>query len=215
MKTLTDLLVSLQLQYIRSREAIVFLENADREKKAYLGPHNELRNALDHTMKMIQKKDDEDDYYEEYRGAMSHLLRAGYDAYELICIIHIDYIKNVLSKYSSEDISRGFPDYFARIRPDIVTIEKETAEIRGKRLNGKSFSCFGKEMSGALEENENTYEYYFRAAGKLENYVKEIDRHIPVINECYKENRFWKCLTISSFIIGISGIALAIYFGIK
>jgi len=72
--------------YIQSREAIALLENYDREKKSYIGPHNEFRNALDHIMRMIEKKDDEISCNEEFKGTESHLLRAGYDAYELICI---------------------------------------------------------------------------------------------------------------------------------
>ncbi|GAB6012403.1 hypothetical protein [Viscerimonas tarda] len=180
---LIENLVYLHDLYIRSREAIAFLENYDREKKSYLGPHNELRNAFDHVMRMIEKRDDSAGSHEEFRGAESHLLRAGYDAYELICIIHIDYIKNVLGEYSSDEINGGFPEYYKSIRPQIFDIEKATAKIREIKRQERDFDT--KVKDSVL--GSDTYEYYFEAASRLENFVREVDRHIPSIGEFHQE----------------------------
>jgi hypothetical protein len=187
----------LQDLYVRSREAIVLLENYDKEKKSYLGPHNEMRNALDHIMKMIKAKANSQICEKEFKGAESHLLRAGYDAYELNCISQIEYIKNTLQIYSTNDISIGFPDYYNVIRPDILDIECETAKIREVK---RQESILGRD----------TYEYYFEAASKLINYVKQIDRHIPIINECYNERLKKENRSKMAFIIGVTGLVVGI-----
>lgn len=186
---LVENLIYLKNLYIK---AIALLENYDREKKSYIGPHNELRNAFDHIMRMIEKKDVEVSFYEEFRGAESHLLRAGYDAYELICINHINYIKNVLGSYSPNDISIGFSDYYSIIRPNIVDIEKETAKIREVKRQEK-------ETQKSVVEStlgNDTFTYYFEAANKLENYMKEIDRHIISIRDAYNDRIKKKKMTI-------------------
>ena len=164
----------LQNLYIRSREAIALLENYNKGKESFLGPHNELRNALDHIMKMIRSKNDAEICEKEYRGAESHLLRAGYDSFELICISQIQYIKEVLSQYSVSDISIGFPDYYKEIRKEILNIEKETAKLRENKRQENS-------------QGKDTFEFYFEAAEKLIAFVKRIDEYIPIINECYND----------------------------
>jgi hypothetical protein len=210
MSDLVEKLGYLQCRYIKSREAIALLENYDKDKKSYIGPHNELRNALDHIMRMVEAKDDETTYNKEFNGAESHLLRAGYDAYELICINQIDYIKRILNVYSTVDISIGFPDYYKDIRPNIINIEKETAKIREvKRQETISRSDVQDSILGG-----DTYGYYFNAASKLINYVKQIDNHLPIINECYreriaKEQKNQKASKIG-YILGIIGVAIGI-----
>ena len=164
----------LQDLYIKSREAIALLENYNKGKESFLGPHNELRNALDHIMKMIRSKNDIEVCEKEYRGAESHLLRAGYDSFELICINQIQYIKEILGQYAAPDISIGFPDYYKEIRKEILNIEKETAKLRETKRQEDS-------------HGKDTFEFYFEAAEKLITYVKRIDEHIPIINECYNE----------------------------
>ena len=208
MNEFIDKLDYLQNLYVKTRESIVFLENYDKEKKSYIGPHNELRNALDHIMKMIRGREDNSVCEKEFKGAESHLLRAGYDAYELICISQIEYIKKTLAIYSTIDISIGFPDYYNRIRRDIVKIENETAKLREiKRQEG----FLGKD----------TFEYYFEAAERLLKHVTQIDEHIPIINECYmdrvereeqtqKPSKRGYIVGILGVIIGVIGIIAAI-----
>jgi hypothetical protein len=161
-------------------------------------------------MRMIKAKDDSTLYIKEHKGAESHLLRAGYDAYELICINQIEYIKNVLEQYTPNDISIGFPDYYTEIRISIVDIEKETARLRQSKAK----------ENGALDDG---FKYYFASAEKLIGYVKRIDTRLPIIAECYnarlkEENKLQKpsklgvYIGIAGFIVGIIGILFAILY---
>ncbi|GHT45161.1 hypothetical protein AGMMS49965_21880 [Bacteroidia bacterium] len=187
----------LQDLYVNARRANILLENYDRDRSSYIGIHNELRNALDHIMRMIQAKGDAHDCEKEFRGAESHLLRASYDAYELVCISQINYIKQTLAIYSTNDINIGFPDYYKEIKPDILDIENETARIR--------------EVKRQKSVGERaTYEYYFNAAEKLINYVKQIDKHISIIDECYTERLKKERLSKAGFIVGIVGVIIGI-----
>jgi hypothetical protein len=194
-----DKLDYLQDLYIKSREAIALLENYNQEKDAFLGLYNEMRNALDHIMRMIGGRNKQDVIEKEFKDTESHLLRAGYDAYELICISLIQYIKVELKKYSPTDIKLGLPSYYSEIREDILKVEKQTASIREKKEHGKEMFAF-----------------YFESAERLIKHIKEIDKSTPTIDEFYndrikKENKA-KNLTIIVAIIGtLAGIVIGIF----
>ena len=197
----------LQDLYVKSREAIVLLENYNKGKESFIGPHNEMRNALDHIMKMIRGRNKSETFESELRGAESHLLRAGYDSYELICISQIQYISEVLGKYSSIDISVAFPTYYTEIRKEILNIEKQTAKLRETKRQENS-------------HGKDTFEFYFETAEKLIEYVKKIDEYVPIIAECYndriareektqKPSKLGIIIGIIGIIIGIAGLFFA------
>jgi hypothetical protein len=82
---LAEKLKAIGRQYLLTKEIIIFLEKYNKGGYSYIGPHNEVRNAFDHVMKMVLSMDDIGMMEKQYNGAKSHLLRAGYDAYELVC----------------------------------------------------------------------------------------------------------------------------------
>ena len=165
------LLKELHDLYVESKRAIILLENYNREQKTFIAPLNEMRNALDHIMKMVLNKDDEKIVYEQYRGAKSHIRRAGYDAFELLCISHTNYIKETLKEFLPSDISNGFPQYYAEVKPKIHEIQGKTAEYRERKEKQR----LEKEEiidDAVVEKDDHVYEYYFEAYECLDSYVK-------------------------------------------
>jgi hypothetical protein len=71
--------------------AIALAEAYNPEQLSFLGPHNEMRNALFHIMEMVKAKDNGDKCNNEFKAAKSHFRRAGCDAYELLCLSCIKY----------------------------------------------------------------------------------------------------------------------------
>jgi|GEM_PF-2032082 len=183
-----SLLDEIDILYVESKKAIILLENYNPENKTFIAPLNEMRNALDHIMKMISSRNkSQDEFYEQYRGARSHIRRAGYDAYELLCISISDYIFTILKDFSSEDIVKGFPNYYSDIKPKIHEIKRKTAELRARKEKRKQqeTEVFDEKV---VNEDENTYRYYFEAFEELNHYCKIIENHIPCMLEC-KEQR--------------------------
>ncbi|MDR1022594.1 MAG: hypothetical protein LBL94_04910 [Prevotellaceae bacterium] len=56
-------------QYKLTKKVIIFLEKYNKGNNSYLGPHNEVRNAYDHVMKMVTSKNDTDEVERQYQGA--------------------------------------------------------------------------------------------------------------------------------------------------
>lgn len=194
--------------YVESKKAIILLENYNPEHKTFIAPMNEMRNALDHIMKMIANRKDSNEVYEQYRGARSHIRRAGYDAYELLCISISDYIRDTLSVFSPEDIAKGFPQYYGEIRPRIQELKGFTAKLRERREDRKRK---GSEFfDDDINVDENTYKYYFESYEQLNNYSELIGHYVSGMLECKQERLKKEKLGRKAFNYTIIGIILSI-----
>jgi myo-inositol-1-phosphate synthase len=172
---LAECLKKISELYKLSKEAIIFLEKYNPQKNTYIGPHNEVRNAFDHVMKMVNANDVKA-VEEQYNGVRSHLLRAGCDAYELICTHCIMNISNILKSYDSSDISKGFPDYYQKgIRANIMEILEKLTNY--KMREEPEISTVAQQFSD-----------YYKSATELLNYSNDAEKHIPAMSAC-KEDR--------------------------
>jgi hypothetical protein len=173
---LAECLKKISELYKLSKEAIIFLERYNPQKNTYIGPHNEVRNAFDHVMKMVIHADDTKMVEQQYNGAKRHLLRAGCDAYELICAHCMMNISNILSSYETSDISKGFPDYYQKgIRANIMAVLKKLADYKMRETFEDS-------------EVEQQFSFYHDSAKELLSYSNDTEKHIPAMSAC-KEDR--------------------------
>ena len=197
----------LQDLYENSKSAILIYEAHSGMTPA--GPHNEMRNALDHIMRMINNPFL---LQKEYYGARSHILRAGYDAWELLCINRIDYIKETLKNFTPADISIGFPSYYNEVKPAIQDIEEKTVELRERKQKNRS-SVDDREAHSENEVSDENkgLEYYLEEYKKLDKYVKKTNSSIAGITESMKRNKCDKIRNIVvSIIIGIATTAICV-----
>ena len=180
-----------------SNLAIALAEAYNPRKLSFLGPHNEMRNALFHVMEMIKAKDNEGEKCDsEFKAAKSHFRRAGCDAYELLSLSCIKYIGDLLSEFDSDDINICFPDYY-NIRQTANEISEKVAKIK-----------LDKDLK--KRKSEELFEYFFDQASILVDCVKKINEHIPAIIVIQKQKKKKK-LKEQFFQVGIA-IAIAVLF---
>ena len=161
-------LSDLSLVYDNVKCAVLLAESFDSKQEMYVGPMNELRNALDHIFRAI-KVEDETACDEILKGARAHMVRAGNDALELLYGNLGASARNKLIPYNTETLTAVFPDYYTSIRPKISELQQRLAEIRMKGKNAEDYSAF--------------FHTYF---GKIDEFVQineSIDRMLPSLQE--------------------------------
>ena len=154
--------------------AIALGEAYNPKGLSFLGPHNELRNALFHTMEMIKTREENAKCQSEFRAAKSHFRRAGCDAYELLCVNCIQYIRDLLIEYDTEDINIAIPGYYTEIRKTANEVGREVAKIK-----------LDKDLT--KQNGEDLFRYFYNQAEKIIGYVELIDEYIPNIIEIQKK----------------------------
>jgi hypothetical protein len=184
--------------YFKVRYYIILAEKIDKEGKIYIGPLNELRNALDHIFKSVVATDSEHFDY-EMKEVKEHMVRAGWDVYEVMALNIGDDVVDKIKKYDTDTLTKAFPDYYPKIKPEINAIKKELAKIKQNRQSN-NFDDFG------------VFDKYF---DQIEKYLKineEVDNVIPSLEEYKRKKTFekWKDRIAGFFIAVIIGIILFI-----
>jgi hypothetical protein len=166
-------------------KGVILCENSIN--KTLEGPNNEMRSALYHIMDMVGSRHNQNTCEHEFDGAKSHILRAGYDAYEIICMHYIEDIKTMLGDFAPSDISAGFAEYYNTIKPEIQKIEEYTARIRETKAKERQKVDESKAYGEAEISKEQTgYKYYLEATNKLKRFVEATEKHICSINDVYR-----------------------------
>ena len=163
-----DNLFELYSLYTKVRDAVILVENFDRNRDMYIAPINQLRSALDHVFKAIScAKDDEPRSAYELKEAKEHLDRAGYDALELLAGSLGTGIIDKLSKYETATLSAVFPEYYKVIKPKLTAIKQTVAVIRSEKKG----------------DAEKSFLAYFDQITEMVEMDKEVDRMIPSLEE--------------------------------
>lgn len=153
--------------YIVVKEIIIFFEETNPSQKSDIQPINELRNAFDHFMRVTAawleiKKPSETEKYKpiEYielhlEKCFGHVYRAGYDTVDFLALTIKDMISNSLKEYSTEDIKTAIPEYYSKIKPAILDINKEITDFRTKKdvanLNSKHLTNYTLKITAIVE----------------------------------------------------------------
>ena len=195
-----DSLVELYELYDKVRQAIILVENFDKERNMYIAPINQLRSALDHIFKAINSAKDKEDSTYELKEAKEHLDRAGYDALELLAGNLGSSIIEKVSKYDNKTLTSVFPDYFSEIKPQITEIKNTVAKLRSKKK----------------KDLEKSFSEYFDQITELINFDKRVDIMIPSLEEFKKkeqktDNKMWITGVVSAVVSGII-VGLTVFF---
>jgi hypothetical protein len=190
--------------YERVKLCIIYAENFDPKDELYIAPINQLRSALDHFFKASVHPDDMD---YELKEAQEHLDRAGYDAFEILASNLGKSIVDKLAGYDTDVLTEAFPEYYQVIRPKLIEVRANLAEIRKKKKHSKN---------GV----DDSFSSYFDQVLLLLDYNKTVESHIPSIEE-YKKKKKRERRKERLFNVVIVGIlcaiigGLAVYFAIK
>ncbi len=171
--------------YPKVKELILYGEENDPENRTHLQTINELRNAMDHLMRVFAykfgfKPDESQDYATKHIDkAFGHVYRAGYDALDWVSITLRERIVNELNGISHEAIAKIFPEYYREIKPELERASEEISKLRS-----------GKDVAGhdAHSNSFNNFEQYVAIIGKLRDYLDKVLNIKPSLIE-YDEER--------------------------
>lgn len=111
------------------KEIILYSEKLDIE--AYLNVINELRNAYDHIIRVLEYKldnyNDEEYIIGNLNKSLGHVFRATYDCLDVTSLVLISNIKDEL-EYSDEPI-----DDYQNIAPKILEYEGDLVRLRATK----------------------------------------------------------------------------------
>ena len=146
--------------YEEVKISVLTAENLDNNSKTYVAILIELRNALDHIMRAVHSDKNTD---KELSDAKDHLYRAGYDAFEILAV-NVSYsMINDLKDLDPDAIAHEFEEYYNRIRPELMDIKVQLAEIRSDRENPndskKVFTEYSKRIKILITDAQKVKEY--------------------------------------------------------
>lgn len=157
--------------YDKVKAAVILVENFDKERKMYIAPINQLRSALDHIFKAVKSASEIKYSQDELKEAKEHLERAGFDALELLAGNLGANIIEKVSHYDNNTLTSVFPDYFRKIRPQIIDIKEILANLRSEKKT----------------DPEKPFKDYFAQIEALTKIDKEVDKMIPSLEEFKKK----------------------------
>jgi hypothetical protein len=161
-------------------------ENLDNNE-LFISIINEIRNSFDHLMRGIGLSDNME---KELSDAKDHIIRAGYDAFEIIALNEGNKIIKDIKQFNYKIISAVFPDYFKTIRPTLADIQIELANIRDNRPN---------------QNNDlSAFRAYSEKIKLIIDYSKKVSTYIPELTAAQrKQKKKIRSKYIISFVLGI------------
>ncbi|MDR3236493.1 MAG: hypothetical protein LBT48_07220 [Prevotellaceae bacterium] len=198
--------------YKKVKDATILTENLGNNKTD-ISVINEQRMALDHIFKAaqllkipllqsaeIELKKIED----EIKKANAHISRAGYDTYECYATHTMLNIDKILEKYDIV-IKSAIINNYSDIIKKLTNIKESIADIRtNKKSPDDDFEKYAKQIDGLIE-----------IGTEIKSVEGELSKEQHKIEEKDKKERRNRIITVISSIIGILGLALAIFMYFK
>lgn len=158
--------------YFAVKKVYILDEEIDGELSSNIQPLKQLRDALDHFMRIEAVAQGFSDLAfssselptsfvdDNFKSAIDHLYRAFFDVCDSASMSYREGILENLQGFSKDAILAALPDYYPKIRPRIMEIDEEIAEMRNSK--------------GQLP-NDRTKQvnYYVDVLGELSGFYKE------------------------------------------
>jgi hypothetical protein len=191
--------------FLFTKKLTIQLEETSCDHKTFIQPINELKSALDHIVRIkavevgLNKKDKSSQYIESnLNKTLGHIYRAFFDTADYYSMVLREKIINLLKKYSSNTIHKVIQDYYSDKRIYLEKINKEIADIRGKKDIGNESNILP------------SIDIYFSKIEKIDTIYQDILSKIPQLDDLHKiENKKKKrkfILSIMGIVFGIIGI---------
>ena len=125
--------------YLEVRKLMLYADEIHPEKKTFIPPINEIRNAFDHLMRVFAVKFElktasEEDYINNNLDRVfGHVYRAAFDLLDYISICLRDKFLDEIDGISTEALNAVFPEYYQKIRPDIEKASTEMSDFRSRK----------------------------------------------------------------------------------
>jgi len=183
--------------YEKVKQAI-FLAEYEKGLEIPLTSINELRNCLDHFMRILSDGHNINSEY-EYIEAKAHLYRACNDSYEIIVMKKLTRIEEIMIEFDKEAILAIYPEYFQILIPLGSQAQRELSKSRSKKP--------------VIHEEESTFAIYENLVGQLMQYLDKFNDMTPGILEYQKDmKRKSRKATIVNLVLGslIGGLLVGI-----
>ncbi|PKP57171.1 MAG: hypothetical protein CVT89_04970 [Candidatus Altiarchaeales archaeon HGW-Altiarchaeales-2] len=199
--------------YSKTKIVIIKAEESKIDLVKFFSPIEQLRNALDHLMRVFEvkgggKNEDSANYcLDNLDAAIAHVYRACYDALDFSVHSLKEKIQTEFKGFDSEVILQVMPEYYSSIKPKLEKFCKEIEEIRNN-----------KDIAKIRHSEDKNIEKYLQLWNDLnEDYKKMLDKQSTLIeqrkeikNKRKKEERKnW----IMAFVVGIIMLILGIVLG--
>lgn len=166
--------------YDPTKAVILFAEEIEERNITLPQIMKELRDALDHIMRVVadkvvpEKRADSGYGEKNLDKAFGHLYRAAYDALDWVSIILRARINTQLSKYSTSAIEASLPDYYPVIKPRMESsIPQQIAQIRTNKDIGAPDPQSIQEYASLVKELKDYWHKVVAAESGLIDYSKK------------------------------------------
>ena len=209
--------------YKNLKKYLLKAEQMDKDRKTQPQILLELRNALDHFMRIFLTKNgfnekilsqDEKELTHYINNQMDkfygHLYRAAYDILDWLSIDIHDKIDNLLESYPTQTISEVIPEYYSIILPKLDKISLEISEIREKKDVDNENDIFDKE--NLAKASFDNYNIYCEKIDKMLEVYNVILLKINSLNNFKRKSRKeWVKNNLVGIFIGVIGIVVALF----
>lgn len=203
--------------YKRAKDVSIKAESIDGTNTGYIQPLHEQRYCLDHFIRAINFEKDkktEETINKALDSAIGHLQRSYSDSIEWILVtIKEEYIKE-LDGFTSEQINKGFPEYYQSIRLSLDDITEQVNKYKNIKSAEKATNpdIISEDEIKNLDEISNQF-LSDDVVEKLETYRKDLRKHI--VNLCEIKKKDKKSAMIDKLLLPIiTGIVGTIISGI-
>jgi len=173
-----NLLIKLVKDYFTVKKLIIEAENLDKEKRIPINAINELRNALDHLMRVFAVNyglyEKNINIRQNLEEALEHIYRAGYDACDIIAITLLEEIERLLEPYPVDVILKVWTDFYDKWFPKLAEAKKAIEEAKIVKGNWDGF-------------NADYFHSYLKKVEALENLLEELRKRITAVQRAYEE----------------------------
>ncbi len=149
-------------------KAVILFSEYEGEFKIPLGPINELRNCLDHIMRLVSERDGVHKDH-EFIEAKAHLYRAGNDVYEIVIMYKLDQFNDLKKELNIFAIKEIYPEYFTTLLPLIKECQEGLALTRSEKP--------------IITEEEQSFGKYETISTKLSDGIDNFQKHtVGILN---------------------------------
>ncbi|NHM15344.1 hypothetical protein GMI69_01465 [Eggerthellaceae bacterium zg-887] len=211
--------------YFAVKQVFILSEELDDDLCSSIQPINQLRDALDHLMRVVAVTTNfrdttfsldelpKDFVDKNFNAAMNHLYRAFFDACDSVSISYREGIAKNLEGFSKDVILTALPTYYQTMKPRIEAINNEIAAMRNsKGQYPKSREKGVDHYLAVLDELQKYYRETTAAEVSLIELQKiEKSEQAKASKEADREKRFQAVLAIACAVGGaVIGVMLGV-----
>lgn len=164
--------------YERAKEATIIAESLDTVNGSFIQTLHEQRYSFDHFIRSVVYDKDgssEEKVKKAISAAISHLHRGYSDSVEWIYVSVLDEYTSFLKNFNTEQIAKGFPDYYSEIRPELDKIKNQIDKYKINKSIEKVSDVITEEETVELAEASNQY--------LSENLIHKLRQYLEMLHE--------------------------------